>query len=1130
MKGTRLLSVLLLVSTYGAAQSAGSPAEIEQLQVKREGSEVKIEIMLTGAVQPSVEMAVNPDRLVLSLPGVISDAKQKRYPLNADGVRGVRMGLNNANPPVTRVVVDLDSALPYTMSAEGKSIVLHVQAAETAASRHQGALPAASAPLMGVFRRKPPTPPAGDITTAEVPIPVPPKLPSIIYTEKPANAQSTASATPAKPSAAHPKLGSLQAGTVFPGMATPGSGSVQHAETSTTASKTASVPANNGLGIASVTGGASAASPAGTGAAPVAAVNVNIAPATKKEQPVATATPSTAVAPVTTPAAHAVAAGKTPAASSAPGSAAPTVVANATTPASVSVQTPKTNAVPSEMPAAPTTSAAGAPSVTSKVLSGTVTTPVPAAPAASSSTTTSPAATVANSTGLPPAPAAAVSQAATVANPPGQATAAASTASQTAALTNPALGVPTAGPAAVSQGATTSNPGGLPPASTSATPQEASVANPGPSTPDPSPKIQGATVDNPLGVAMGEEPITQVQLDEKGNIVTAEDSPTPADAGAPVIESTVAESLDLNSIGGATSTQPASKATAGTTTIAKAMQPDIPGALALRATHPDFRTAFRIKYVASGSAYLGGGRSAGLSEGMKLVVRETHTNSAVAAADGNDDPIVAELEVTSVAETSAVTDVHTPKRDVTPGDLAYLSSQDEQALVQQSTLSATRKYPTVISFTEGDTLDEEARAEVPRPPMPSVNRARGRVGIDYLGTSFHGATGGTSMNLGLMARMDMTRIAGTYWNLSGYWRGRLNSNSFAGTRTIQDMINRTYHLSMTYDNPGSRLVAGFGRMYLPWAVSLDTIDGGYVGARLGHGSTMGVFAGSTPDPTSWSYNPDRRIGGVFVNFEGGSFDSFRYSSTSGIGMSTIKWKLDRPFVFFENGIYYKRYVSVYDTLQADSPAGNQVVAAPGAGIGRNFLTVRFQPHERIEFDANYNYFRDLPTFDTTLIGTTLLDKYLFQGFSAGVRLEVLKQIWLYTNLGRSSRSGDPTSSLNQLYGLSFGRIPWVRLRADAHYTRFNSSFGSGYYESVSLSRSLSDSFRLEVLGGKQNYRSSFSSNSNTNFLTSNLEMNIGFHYFMQGGYTVSRGVTQNYDQWLFTLGYRFDSRQKAKSQ
>jgi hypothetical protein len=163
------------------------------------------------------------------------------------------------------------------------------------------------------------------------------------------------------------------------------------------------------------------------------------------------------------------------------------------------------------------------------------------------------------------------------------------------------------------------------------------------------------------------------------------------------------------------------------------------------------------------------------------------------------------------------------------------------------------------------------------------------------------------------------------------------------------------------------------------------------------------------------------------------------------------------------------------------------------------------------------------------VSTTLLDKYLFQGFSGGVRLEVLKNVWVYTNLGRSNRSGDTSSSLNQLYGLTFGRLPWVHIRADGHYARFNSSFGSGYYESVSLSRSLSDSFRLEVLGGKQDFVSTFSNNSNTKFVTSTLEMNMGAHYFLQGGFTVSRGVTQDYDQWLMTLGYRFDSR-RAKGQ
>src|SRR6266478_4343863 len=987
----RLLIALLLLTSLGAAQNtAGGAAEIEQLRVKREGADVKIEVILTGAIQPSVETATNPDRLVLTLPGTVSDAKQKHFPLNANGVQGVRVGLNSANPPVTRVVVDMVSAHPYTVSTEGTHIIVRVQAAENeTVARRSGPVPAASAPMISVFRRKPQSSPDDSNATAQAPIPVPPKLPPLNFPEKPAatSQPGTTTASAAAASASHPKLGSLQQGTVFPGMGTPGAGTVPQAQNQAVNLAPANAPKSAPLSITVTQGNSAAATPG----APTAAAAQNATAGT----PAAPATTSAASAQNTVPG---VVAGSPAPTNSAPVAAASTIPASK--PAAQN-QTATSTATGS------TTSSAGAPNVTAKVLSATVT---PSAPVSGPVISTTSTATI--------------------------------------------------------------------PASQASAPSSSSAV--------------------PASGALGQAAVTTA-------------SSTPAPDATPLTGGNGQEAADA-------------------TSVEKETEPEIPAGLALRAAHPDFRTAFRIKYVASGAAYLDGGRSAGLTEGMKLVVRETPTGSVVAAADGNDDNIVAELEVTSVAESSAVTDVHTPKRDVKPGDVAYLSSQDEQTLVQQSTLSATRKYPTVISFTEGDTLDEEARAEVPRPPMPSVNRARGRVGIDYLGTSFHGATGGTSMNLGLMARMDMTRIAGTYWNLSGYWRGRLNSNSFAGTATIQDLINRTYHIGMTYDNPHSAWVAGFGRMYLPWATSLDTIDGGYFGRRVGHGATVGMFAGSTPDPTSWSYNPNRRIGGGFVNFEGGSFDGLRYTSTSGVGLSTIQWKIDRPFVFFENGLYYKRYVSIYDSLQADSPAGNQAVSAPGTGIGRNFLTVRFQPHQRIEFDANYNYFRDVPTFDPALIGTSLLDKYLFQGFSGGARLEVLKQVWLYTNLGRSSRSGDPTSALNEMYGITFVRIPWVKMRADAHYSKFNSSFGSGYYETVSLARSLSDNFRLEVLGGQQNFSSAYSNNSNSKFVTSNLDMNLGLHYFIQGGFTVSRGAVQNYDQWLFTLGYRFDSKQRAGAQ
>jgi hypothetical protein len=544
--------------------------------------------------------------------------------------------------------------------------------------------------------------------------------------------------------------------------------------------------------------------------------------------------------------------------------------------------------------------------------------------------------------------------------------------------------------------------------------------------------------------------------------------------------------------------------------------------------NPDIRVVFKVKYVAQGVAYLEGGRSSGLSGGLTLFVRDTDpaTGRPIDFVDGQQKA-VAVLQVFAVAETSAATEIHDPTREIKPGDWAFLSSEDTAALVAQRSLSATRKYPAVVSFTaEDDALDEEARAEVPRPPLPEINRARGRIGFDYSGVT---SPLGGSNSLGLVIRTDITRIYGTYWNLSGYWRGRLNSSS-SGPATMQDLINRTYHMGLTYDNPQSRWVAGFGRLYLPWASSLDTIDGGYFGRRVSSNTIVGMFGGSTPDPTSWSYNPNRRLGGAFVNFEGGGFDGVRFTSTSGMGISTLKWTIDRPFVFFENGVSYKRYLSIYHSLQADSPRGNPAVPAPGAGISRSFLTVRVQPTERIEFDFNHTYFRDIPTFDPQLIGTGLLDKYLFQGFSAGARVEVARKIWVYTNLGSSNRSGDAKPSLNQMYGVTFGSIPRTGLRADFRYSKFDGAFGGGSYKALSLSRNFHENLRWEVLAGSQSFASAVSKTTSARFLTGNFEQNVGTNYFLQGGYTMNRGGLQNYNQWLFTFGYRFDNRHKNRGE
>jgi len=609
-------------------------------------------------------------------------------------------------------------------------------------------------------------------------------------------------------------------------------------------------------------------------------------------------------------------------------------------------------------------------------------------------------------------------------------------------------------------------------------------------------------------------------------------APTPDSAAMPAANTAKNASPDLVAPAETAATEVAGNAAGDAASPVAVSAPDTSAeavaTLIARADDPSLRTVFRVKYVAEGVAYLEGGRAQGLKEGMKLEVIDKNVPATQGdSANAADPRVVAELDVSAVADSSSVSDIHTPKRPVKVGDLAYLSTGDTEAMVQQRALSPTRQYPAVISFTEGDTLDEEAREEVPRPPLPSVNRARGRIGFDNIETISHGANSITSNDVGVVFRGDITRIGGTYWNLSGYWRGRITKESVASQQTLQNLINRTYHLNMTYDNPNSTIVAGVGRLYLPYAPSLDTIDGGYFGKRISKGTTLGVFGGSTPDPSSWDYSPNRVISGAFVNFDGGDFNGVHYSTTAGGGVSMISWNVDRPFVFIEDSLSYKRTFALYESAQIDNPVGNAVTPSPGWGLGRNFSTFRVNPLSRVELDFNYNYFRQIPTFDPSLAALGLLDKYLFQGFSAGGRVEVWNQIWLSTNLGRSSGTGDAKSSLNQMYGITFNRVPLIRLRADVHYAKFDSSFGSGNYKSFSLSRQMSDRLRLEVLLGQQTFASALTNNNHSKFVTGTVETTLGPHYYLQGNFTTNRG-DMSYDQMMFSIGYRFDSRRKGE--
>src|SRR5438477_4142852 len=254
------------------------------------------------------------------------------------------------------------------------------------------------------------------------------------------------------------------------------------------------------------------------------------------------------------------------------------------------------------------------------------------------------------------------------------------------------------------------------------------------------------------------------------------------------------------------------------------------------------RQRFKVKFISGNTVYIDGGSNSGLRVGMNLDIRNSQARAQNSnGADDENEPVAA-ARIVGVAKTSAILEVGASKGDLQVGDQADLIRQDAVTARQnvltgpENTLDASSKPvaddPDVSPGSARNTLRSSQR-----PEENLGTRTVGRIGFDTSGISSTGSTPGASVQLGMSFQSNMTHILGSHWNLEGYWRGRINRHSQFQQPTIEDSLNKTYTMQLYYYHPNSKWVAGFGRLYLPWAVSLDTVDGGYFGRKLFSGNT-----------------------------------------------------------------------------------------------------------------------------------------------------------------------------------------------------------------------------------------------------------------------------------------------------
>ena len=127
-----------------AACQAQAVPSIRRVQVLRGRGQVEIEIEASERITAHTNVLTGPDRLIVDFVGAVPSAQLRNQIVSRGEVKSLRVGLFSSDPPVTRIVVDLNGPQPYQVFPSGRTVIVKVGGSVDA----QNAARSASGPVL----------------------------------------------------------------------------------------------------------------------------------------------------------------------------------------------------------------------------------------------------------------------------------------------------------------------------------------------------------------------------------------------------------------------------------------------------------------------------------------------------------------------------------------------------------------------------------------------------------------------------------------------------------------------------------------------------------------------------------------------------------------------------------------------------------------------------------------------------------------------------------------------------------------------------------------------------------------------------------------------------------------------
>lgn len=148
--------------------AAQRPALVRHVSVIGGGEQIAVEVQTSATVTPQSQLIAGPDRIVVDFPGALPGVGLRALKVNQGALKGIRTGLFSANPPVTRVVLDLRAPRSYQILANGNVAIVRLGAASSPAAAVAPPAPRVSSNAgLNAVPAAPPPKPALDVTFQE---------------------------------------------------------------------------------------------------------------------------------------------------------------------------------------------------------------------------------------------------------------------------------------------------------------------------------------------------------------------------------------------------------------------------------------------------------------------------------------------------------------------------------------------------------------------------------------------------------------------------------------------------------------------------------------------------------------------------------------------------------------------------------------------------------------------------------------------------------------------------------------------------------------------------------------------------------------------------------------------------